>query len=211
MWDWLIWTALGLVILIVAVVLHELAHGIVAYWLGDRTAKDEGRLTLNPAKHLDIWSSLVLPFLLRLIGAPVFGAAKPVPVNRYRLKFGEWGMALVALAGPVTNLVLAFIGAVILMNAKTLFIYNLGGMIMLTNLGLMLFNLLPIPPLDGSKVLMVLLPDELKGLYLKMEQMGIWIIMIILMVFSGPLNQYLQNGIRWFADWLTSLAGLIVL
>ena len=98
---------LGLVIVIAVVVisisLHELAHGLVAYWLGDNTAKDAGRLTLNPIKNIDPYMSIIVPVVLYLLKAPVFGGAKPVPVNSANLKWREWGMALVALAGPFTN------------------------------------------------------------------------------------------------------------
>ena len=97
-----------LVITVFSVVLHELSHGIVAYWLGDRTAKDAGRLTFNPIKHIDPYMSILVPVILYILGAPVFGGAKPVPVNYHNLKGREWGMALVALAGPFTNFLLAF-------------------------------------------------------------------------------------------------------
>ena len=96
-----------LVIIVGSVILHELAHGVVAYWLGDRTAKDAGRLTLNPIKHIDPFMSILVPVVLYLLRAPVFGAAKPVPVNFRNLKWREWGMALVAFAGPFTNFLIA--------------------------------------------------------------------------------------------------------
>ena len=102
-----------LVIVLVSVILHELMHGVVAYWLGDKTAKYAGRLTLNPIKHIDPYMSIIVPVLLYIMGAPVFGGAKPVPVDSRNLKWREWGMALVAIAGPLTNLVLAFIAFVI--------------------------------------------------------------------------------------------------
>ena len=92
-----------LVIILVSVILHELAHGLVAYWLGDSTAKEAGRLTFNPIKHIDPVMSILVPVVLYLLNAPVFGGAKPVPVNYHNLKWREWGMALVTLAGPFTN------------------------------------------------------------------------------------------------------------
>ena len=97
-------------IVLVSMILHELAHGLVAFCLGDTTAKEEGRLTLNPLAHLDPFTSLLLPMLLFMIGGPVFGGAKPVPVNTRNIKFGAWGMALVAVAGPLTNFLLALVG-----------------------------------------------------------------------------------------------------
>ena len=96
------------IVILISMMLHELAHGFVAYWLGDDTAKDEGRLTLNPLKHLDPVLSIAMPLLLFLTGGPIFGGAKPVPVDSRRLKFGVWGMALVAIAGPLMNFLLAF-------------------------------------------------------------------------------------------------------
>ena len=108
-----------------SVVLHELAHGIVAYWLGDSTAKDAGRLTLNPLKHLDPYMSILVPVLLYILHAPVFGGAKPVPVNYRGLKWREWGMALVALAGPGTNFLLAFVS--FLIGHFTGWLYGAGG------------------------------------------------------------------------------------
>ena len=102
-----------LIITVVSVILHELSHGIVAYWLGDRTAKDAGRLTFNPIKHIDPYMSILVPVVLYILNAPVFGGAKPVPVNHRNLKWHEWGMALVAFAGPFTNFLLAFISFLI--------------------------------------------------------------------------------------------------
>ena len=98
-----------LVIILISMVLHELAHGVVAYLLGDTTAKDEGRLTLNPFKHLDPIISILVPLFMYMTGGPIFGGAKPVPVDSRRLKGGAWGMALVAIAGPLTNFILAFL------------------------------------------------------------------------------------------------------
>lgn len=100
-------------VILVSMVLHELAHGVVAYWLGDNTAKVDGRLTLNPLKHLDPILSVLMPLLLFISGAPVFGGAKPVPVDSRNLRFGPWGMALVAIAGPITNFLIAFVSFLI--------------------------------------------------------------------------------------------------
>ena len=102
-----------LAIIVSSVIMHELAHGLVAYWLGDHTAKDAGRLTFNPIKHIDPFMSILVPVILYLLKAPVFGGAKPVPINYYNLKSREWGMALVAVAGPLTNFLLAFLAFLI--------------------------------------------------------------------------------------------------
>ena len=100
-----------LVVVLFSMVLHELAHGLVAYWLGDDTAKEDGRLTLNPLKHLDPVLSFLIPILMFFGGGPVFGGAKPVPVDSRNLKHGVWGMAMVAVAGPLTNFLIALIGS----------------------------------------------------------------------------------------------------
>ena len=102
-----------LLIAVFSVVLHELAHGVVAFWLGDHTAKDAGRLTLNPIKHIDPYMSILVPVVLYILKAPVFGGAKPVPINYRNLKGKEWGMALVAIAGPLTNFLIALIAFLI--------------------------------------------------------------------------------------------------
>ncbi len=150
----------SIAILIISVVIHEVAHGYVAEALGDPTARLQGRLTLNPIKHLDPFGSLILPLLLYYSGlGVVFGWAKPVPYNPYNLRAGKWGPALVAVAGPISNLILVFV--------FTLFfqflpvspaIHPILGLIVMVNLSLAIFNLIPIPPLDGSKILFALIP-----------------------------------------------------
>ena len=108
-----------LAVILLSMMLHELAHGFVAYKLGDDTAKEDGRLTLNPLKHLDPWLSVAMPLILLLSGGPVFGGAKPVPVNSSKLKWGPWGMALVAIAGPLTNFLIAFVAFLVGLDRKS--------------------------------------------------------------------------------------------
>ena len=139
-------------ILILSIILHELAHGVMAFWLGDRTAKENGRLTLNPLNHLDPMMSVVLPMMLLLMGMPVMGGAKPVPVNARNLKFREWGMALVALAGPLMNFLLAFLLFLIYFWTGS----DIASSAMTVNLSLMIFNLIPIAPLDEDAIQAVL-------------------------------------------------------
>lgn len=150
----------GLIVLIVSVILHEVAHGYMANYLGDPTARLEGRLTLNPISHIDPVGSILLPALLVFTGSPfLIGYAKPVPYNPYNLK-GKWGETLVAAAGPGTNFLLAIIFAILIragsvaMTTETLTAF---ATIVYINLLLGLFNLIPIAPLDGSKVLSGLL------------------------------------------------------
>ena len=148
---------LVLVLSVGSIILHELAHGVVAYWLGDQTAKLSGRLTLNPIKHIDPFMSILLPVLLAMAGMPIFGGAKPVPINTRNLKGGVWGFALVAIAGPLTNLILAFIFFLFGHFTGAFYVDGFGGMLcyigMVLNMGFCLFNIIPIPPLDGSRVL----------------------------------------------------------
>jgi Zn-dependent protease len=154
--------------LVIAIVFHEVAHGYVALLLGDPTALEQRRLSLNPLRHVDLFGTLVLPGMLALAGLPVFGWAKPVPVNQRRLRNPRFGMMAVAIAGPLTNLVLATVGAVALgllargLSAApgpvaTFFFSALQGFILI-NIFLALFNLLPIPPFDGSHVVEGVLP-----------------------------------------------------
>ena len=171
-----------LLIVLVSVILHELAHGVVAYWLGDRTAKDAGRLTLNPLKHIDPYMSILVPVVLYMLKAPVFGGAKPVPINTRNLKWGVWGMALVAVAGPFTNFLIALIA--FLVGHFTGWLYGSGGELMafisgefvFANLGFMLFNLIPVPPLDGSRVLYAISPDGFRKTLTQIEQYGFIIV-----------------------------------
>lgn len=180
----------GLVILIFSAILHEIMHGWVANKLGDPTARLLGRLTLNPIPHIDPIMSILVPFMLVISGSPIiFGAAKPVPVNPMNLRDGRKDMALVALAGPATNLVIALIaaGAAHLTTAIPL-LYLFFTLITFYNLMLGIINMIPIPPLDGSKVFSVLLPDELAATYMSIERFG-FIILFMLLVFPlGPFS-----------------------
>lgn len=200
-----------LVPLMAAVVLHEYAHGRVAYFLGDHTAKSLGRLTLNPLPHIDLYGSIIVPLILFLIpGGFIFGWAKPVPINAGKLHNPKRDMALVAIAGPLMNLCLAVISSLLL----ALFLYidptlqdnwppqpgveprgDLLGMLlvpltamalfsMLINIVLFAFNLLPIPPLDGSRVLVSVLPPKPAVTLSRLEPYGMLVVMGLLMVNS---------------------------
>lgn len=148
-----------ILILLVSVVLHELSHGYAALYLGDPTAKNADRLTLNPVKHIDMFGSIILPFLGFILGGFIIGWAKPVPFNPYNLKWGKWGEALVAFSGPLTNIIVALIFALVLQyGPQTEGFVFIVSHIILINMILAVFNLLPIPPLDGSKILFSFLP-----------------------------------------------------
>lgn len=172
---------IGLTILVFSAVLHEIAHGFVADRLGDPTARLAGRLTLNPIPHIDPMMSIAVPLLLILSGSPViFGAAKPVPVNPLMLKEGRKDLALVALSGPLTNLFLAVIAAILIQiisfSSQTSFIIGLLEIVVFYNLALGFLNLLPIPPLDGSKFFTIILPERTAQQFFALAPFGILIL-----------------------------------
>jgi len=181
-----------IVILLMSVVIHEVSHGLMANHLGDSTAKYAGRLTLNPIKHLDLWGSLIIPLSLLIIGSPIlFGYAKPVPYNPFNLKNKKWGPAMVAAAGPGSNLIIALLfgltlrfipleGSLYLQNLVQIFAY-----IVLLNLLLVVFNLVPIPPLDGSKILFALLPYKYQRLSFELERYGLILVLFFIFFLFG--------------------------
>ena len=178
---------------LVSITLHEAMHAFMAHWLGDDTAQMEGRLTLNPLKHIDPFLTIAMPVMLALAGAPVLGAAKPVPFNPYRVKYEEFGAALVALAGPLTNLVLAVVAAGLLRIVaggngtalvEILFVF------ILVNLGFFVFNMIPFPPLDGSRVLYAVAPEPLQRVMAQIEAyglMGFLVFFFFLFPFLSPM------------------------
>lgn len=181
-----------LLVILVSMTIHEAMHAFMGYFLGDQTAKAEGRLTLNPIRHIDPFLTILLPLTLLVLGAPVFGGAKPVPFNPHKVRFGEWGVALVAIVGPLTNLLLAFtffgIGVSLGFVDKFGFSPSLIGVTLqafvFVNLGFFAFNMIPIPPLDGSRVLYALAPDFVRNFMRQVEQYGLVIIMALVMVGS---------------------------
>lgn len=185
-----------IVILIFSVVLHEVAHGYMANYLGDPTARLAGRLTLNPLKHIDPKGSVFLPLILKLTGSPILiGYAKPVPYNPYNLR-GKWGEALVALAGPGTNILLALIFGLAIRffgGMIDLALVRAFAVIVFINMLLALFNLIPVPPLDGSKIFSTLLPGEAGRAYERFrygfEQLGVLggtLIILVIFYFLSP-------------------------
>ncbi len=181
---------IGLTILVFSAILHEIAHGYVADRFGDPTARLMGRLTLDPRPHIDPFMTILLPLILMLSGSPViFGGAKPVPVDPFNLKEGRKDVALVALAGPLTNLLIAIVAAILLRFLSDIAIAQwLLRTILQFNLLLAIFNLLPIPPLDGSKVFSLLLPEEQANKYLSLGQFGMFILLFLLMFPIGGFS-----------------------
>lgn len=188
-----------IVALVLSVVIHEMAHGYAANWLGDPTARLQGRLSANPLVHIDPLMSVILPGLLILTGSPVlFGAAKPVPYNPYNFTNQKWGEAIVAVAGPLANIFIAIVFAILLRNAEVLALSDtfigLSVNIVMLNIFLALFNLVPIPPLDGSKILPKFLPFALAMKYDNFRRfmerniaLSFAIVIISFMVFLGPI------------------------
>lgn len=193
-----------LVILLFSVVLHELSHGVVADRLGDSTARFAGRLTLNPLPHLDLFGSILLPLFLFLVNSPIiFGAAKPVPVNFFNLRNPKRDMALVSLAGPGANFILA-IAFALPIRLGLLTQGSMGYEILLQavvlNLVLGIFNLLPIPPLDGSKVFASFFSEPMMYRILALERFGF--ILIILFLYLGLIHSILLPLLLFFSQIL---------
>lgn len=191
-------TIVSLVVLILSIILHEVAHGYAANSLGDPTARLSGRLTLNPVSHIDLLGSIIIPGILFFTHAPfLFGWAKPVPYNPYNLKNQRWGEAFVAAAGPLTNLLLALIFSLIIrfgagFGLSSAFL-DLASYIVLINIVLALFNAIPFPPLDGSKVLTGFLPFELARRYQALgqtvERLGFTGLFLVLFLFTQLLAE----------------------
>lgn len=195
-----------------AIVVHEVSHGFVAYKLGDPTAKSRGRLTLNPLKHIDPFGTVILPIFLAIVGGPVFGYAKPVPYNPSYFKNIRKGELMTGLAGPASNLAMAIVGTLIVYacyfsgifpDSVFVWIYLVGVSFVLVNLCLLFFNVLPIPPLDGSSVIALFLSDKALRKYYNIQRYALPVLLILLFaipwLFSAffginfsPLGIYIQ-------------------
>lgn len=189
------------VILVFSIVFHEVSHGRVALWRGDTTARDAGRLTLNPIPHIDLVGTIIFPLILVLTGSYPFGWAKPVPVDPRRLRESVKDMAIIGASGPASNFLLAIVASVIF----KLFLQSVGFEHALTqafyfavviNVVLAVFNLFPIPPLDGSRIVTALLPSDLAIRYNRMEKYGILIILGLYVL--GILHLFLRPIVNFF-------------
>ena len=195
-------------VILFSMTLHEVMHGYVAYWLGDDTAKIHGRLTFNPIKHIDPFMTILLPVMLALVGAPIFGGAKPVPFNPDRVRYDEWGAALVAVAGPLTNLVIAFfvfgIGVLLGYNPSDFSQGNILAMALtygvVVNLGFFVFNMIPLPPLDGSRVLYALAPEPVRRGMEFIEQYGLIFVFVLVLFASSFIGVFMSQIINFFIE-----------
>ncbi|MCB2048939.1 MAG: site-2 protease family protein [Novosphingobium sp.] len=198
--------------LVIAIVFHEVAHGLVANMLGDPTAREQRRLSLNPLRHVDLIGTVILPGILALTGAPVFGWAKPVPVNARRLNNPRRDMMAVAAAGPGTNLVLALVGAILLglllpedaQVGEPLSILGFALFMFISiNLFLALFNLIPLPPFDGSHIVEGLLPEDAARAYARLRPYGLPLLFLLLLVVPwlfpdlGIVQRFVLPPVEW--------------
>lgn len=192
--------------ILLSMTLHEAMHAFMSNWLGDDTAKMQGRLTLNPIAHIDPFTTVLLPLFLAMAGAPPFGAAKPVPFNPYRVKWGEYGAALVGLAGPLTNLVLAILAGLVL---RFVDIDQDWGNILLVftvvNVSFFVFNMIPFPPLDGSRVLYAFAPDGVRDFMERIESMGFVAIIFFMVLFYALLSEPFTGVVRGLLSLITGV------
>lgn len=192
----------SLAVLVMSVVVHEVSHGTMANYLGDPTARYQGRLTLNPLSHIDPIGSVIFPMMSYLVGGVIFGWAKPVPFNPYNLRNQRWGPAFVALAGPGSNILMAAVFAMLIRYGDFLGfsapLMQMLGVIVIINLVLAIFNAVPIPPLDGSKVLYALLPKNLYWLEEYLEAYGWFALIIFILFFWSALSPVVNLLFRLF-------------
>lgn len=223
--NWIYGVATWLVPLTIAIVFHEVAHGRVARWFGDMTAAEQGRLSFNPLKHVDPLGTVIVPMGLALSGLPVFGWAKPVPVSRWRMRNPRWNMVAVAAAGPAMNILLA-IGAALAIGLFARFIPtqhesliaflddNLTNFVAV-NLFLAVFNMIPLPPFDGSKVLGGVLPPSIGERYQSMDRFAIPVMLVLLLVLPrlspslDVVRAFVLPPVMWLFAAMQAIAGAV--
>jgi Zn-dependent protease len=197
-------------ILLISSSLHEAMHAFTSFKLGDATAAQQGRLSFNPLRHIDPFLSIVLPLLLWVSGLPVFGGAKPVPFNPYSVRWGVKGAALVGASGPLTNLALAIaVGLPLRFAQLSQSMTEVLGLFVVINLGFFIFNSLPIPPLDGSRVLYAFVPESVQAFMRQIEQQGILLIFAIVVIFSNLLSGITGTVVTWLFELITGTELLI--
>lgn len=182
--------------IIISMTLHEAMHAFTGLWLGDDTAQKEGRITLNPLKHIDPFLTVLMPMLLVIAGLPLFFAARPVPFNPARVRYEEFGAALVGIVGPLTNLLLAFTAAAV---ASVLgfftapLVQDVLAVFILVNVAFFVFNMIPFPPLDGSRLLYALAPDPLRRFMASIESLGLMGLVVFMLLFFPVLAPVIRE------------------
>lgn len=202
-----------IIIILVSMTLHEAMHAFVSYWLGDDTAKLEGRISLNPIRHIDPVLTIALPLFLiagNILsggggrGIPIFGGAKPVPFNPSRVRFDEYGAALVGIAGPLTNLLLAVVAAGVLRLLGPVMgevAVEVTLLFMRVNIGFFIFNMLPLPPLDGSRLLYAFAPEPVQNIMYQIERLGLlglFLFLLVLFPLLQPILVTINNTLLFF-------------
>ena len=193
--------AVVIISILISMGLHEAVHAFVSHWLGDTTAKDEGRLTLNPLKHVDLYTTILLPLIMILIHVPPIFVAKPVPFNSSRVRYDEFGVAMIGVSGPLTNLGLAIIGAIIfrIFGPNSINLSNYLILFVDINILFFIFNMIPIPPLDGSLLLYAFAPEPLQDIMRKIESFGfisILLVFILLIQVLWPVISFLEISLN---------------
>lgn len=197
--------AVVLITIVISLTIHESVHALVGYKLGDTTAHQEGRITLNPLRHIDPYITVMLPLVLLLLGQPPILAAKPVPFNPARVKFDEFGAALIGVAGPLSNLALAILGAIGLRIANIdagSAAYEVMLIFIMVNVSVFVFNMLPLPPLDGSRLLYAVAPPGLQRIMEQIEAAGIVFVLVILFLLLPVIGPFLQTVNQNLLIWL---------
>lgn len=197
--------AIVIISILISMTLHEAMHAYTSNYLGDDTARLMGRLTLNPLKHIDPFATILMPVVLYLLVGIPFGAAKPVPFNPSRLKYDEFGAALVGIAGPLTNLFLAVISGLWLrfvLGLESSFATESLLLFMIVNLSFFIFNMIPFPPLDGSRVLYALAPEPIQNVMRVIEQGGIMYFFLFLFLFYSFITTILGNAIEGMSSFI---------
>ena len=215
-WDGMLSFAMKIIAVLICIIVHEVSHGLAAYWLGDPTAKKSRRLSLNPIQHIDPFG-----FLMMIVAG--FGWAKPVPVDARYFKKPKSGMAITAFAGPFSNFVMAFltamlfqavVGMITVQGNRTILLHltKFLGMILVLNIGLGLFNLIPFPPLDGSKILGIILPERLYFTLMRYERYGMFLLVAILWfgILDVPLFVAREKMLHFFLNSTTFIQNMVV-
>jgi Zn-dependent protease len=200
--DKLLLVVFSLAVIFISTAAHEIMHAFVALKLGDDLAHSRGRISLNPMSHIDPFLTLILPLLLLTLGQQPILAAKPVPINTTRLKGGENGMALVALAGPLTNLLIAALFVPVIKWGGLTFLRELAALFFQINVGLFVFNMLPIPPIDGSRLLYAVAPRPVQEIMEQIESFGVLGVIIIVSLAYPFISPILQNSYEFVGNLL---------